>query len=195
MRNISRPRVFRASLGLALILFTGVGSVLAANIAIGNSKKLEFGQGVYTIKACDTWIQLNLVSGPTGQYGAPAGLSALTGVTVQGLMPSQCKSTHFTIQAIDTSNKVLALYRTDGKTILCSSSPACVIGKNSASDLVLTIDSQATVSLSNPDSYHQMTYNSSKGLYTFTFTQPGQLARDISTLTIQSSSYVQSGGN
>ena len=188
MRNISQPRAFRAILGVSLILFTGIGSVLAANIAIGTSTKpREFGNGVFTIKACDSWIQLNLVNGPTGQYGAPAGLSALTGVTVQGLMPSQCKSTKFTIQAINRGGTILPLYRKGFQSGLCTSNPVCVIGQNSASDLILAVSASGVVSLYNYDFYHYLDYDSTTGMYTFSFFQPGQLARDISTLTIQSS--------
>ena len=188
MRNISQPRAFRAILGVSLILFTGIGSVLAANIAIGTStKSREFGNGVFTIKACDSWIQLNLVNGPTGQYGAPAGLSALTGVTVQGLMPSQCKSTKFTIQAINSGGTILPLYRKGFQSGLCTSNPVCVIGRNSESDLILAVSASGVVSLYNYDFYHYLDYDSTTGMYTFSFFQPGQLARDISTLTIQSS--------
>jgi hypothetical protein len=188
MNREPRGRVFRALTGAGIILIASIGSVMAANIAIGNSNKAaEFGQGIYTMKACDTWIQLNLVTGPTGQYGAPAGLSALTGVTVQGLMPAKCPSTKFTIRALDSSAKILPLYRTDQYTTLCSSKPICIIGKNSESDLILVVSASGVVSLFNPDTYHQLAFNSSSGIYTFTFTQPGQLAQDISTLTIQSS--------
>jgi hypothetical protein len=188
MNREPRGRASRVLTGVGIILLTSLGSVLAANIAIGNSNKAaEFGQGTYTMKACDTWIQLNLVSGPTGQYGAPAGLSALTGITVQELMPTQCPSTKFTVRALDSSAKILPLYRTDQNTTLCSSKPYCVIGKNSESDLILVVSSGGVVSLFNPDVYHQLAYNSSTGIYTFTFTQPGQLAQSISTVTIQSS--------
>ncbi len=188
MEHFSKPRAFRAFLGSFIILVASVGSVLAANLAVGNSGKgAEFGQGVFTIKACDSWIQLNLVNGPTGQYGAPAGLSALTGVTIQGLNPTACKSTKFTIQAIGSGTTVLPVYRTDRKSSMCTTTPICVIGKTAESDLVLTIDSSASVSLYGSDSYHQMSLDSSTGIYSISFTQPGQLARDISTLTIQSS--------
>ena len=188
MERLSKPKAFRAVLGAMIILITTVGSVLAANIAIGNSGKgAEFGQGVFTIKACDTWIQLNLVNGPTGQYGAPAGLSALTGVTIQGLNPTACKSTKFTIQAISSGGTILPLYRTGFQSGLCTSNRVCVIGRNSESDLILAVSASGVVSLYNYDFYHWLDYDSTTGMYTFTFTQPGQLARDISTLTIQSS--------
>lgn len=179
----------RLVISLGILFTLTVGSVLAANIAIGNSNNpVEFGQGVYQIKACDSWIQLNLVTGPTGQFGAPSGYSALTGVSVQGLMPKQCPSTKFTIQALDSSAKVLPLYRTDQNLTLCSSKPYCVIGKNSESDLILTISASGTVNLLNPDSYHSLTYDNSTGIYAFNFTQPGQLAQSVSTLTVQSAS-------
>ena len=190
MNREPRGRVFRALTGAGIILIASLGSVLAANIAIGNSNKAtEFGQGVYQIKACDSWIQLDLISGSTGQYGAPSGLSALTGVTIQGLDASQCKSTKFTIQAIDSSNNVLAIYRTDNKVRMCTVSPVCVIGKTAESDLVVTVSSKGSVSLSGSDSYHSVSYSSSTGVYKISFTQPGQLARDISDLTIQSTAY------
>jgi hypothetical protein len=179
----------RLIISLGILLTLTIGSVLAANIAIGNSNKpVEFGQGVYQLKACDSWIQLNLVTGPTGQFGAPSGYSALTGVSVQGLMPKQCPSTKFTIQALDSSTKVLPLYRTDQNLTLCSSRPFCVVGKNSESDLILTISASGIVNLINPDSYHSLTYDNSTGIYTFSFNQPGQLAQNVSTLTVQSTS-------
>ena len=79
-------------MGAAVIVLASLGSSLASNVAIGDGDgTTEFGQGEFTVKVCDSWIQLNLISGTTGQYGAPAGLSALTGITIQGLDASKCK--------------------------------------------------------------------------------------------------------
>ena len=190
MNREPRGRLTKALAGATIILVATFGSVLAANIAIGNSNKAtEFGQGVYQIKACDSWIQMDLVSGATGQYGAPSGFSALTGITIQGLDANQCKSTQFTIQAIDFSSKVLPVYRTDKKVQMCTVNSVCVIGKTAESDLVITVSSRAVVSLAGSDSYHSMSYSNATGIYKISFTQPGQLARDISDLTIQSSAY------
>ena len=189
MNREPRGRVFRALTGAGIILLASLGSVLAANIAIGNSNQpTEFGQGVFSFKACDSWIQLGLLNGATGKNGAPSGLSALTGITIQGLDVSKCKSTRFTIRAIDSSNKVLPVYRTDKKSQMCTENPICVIGKNAESDLVVDVSSKGSVSLSDSDDYHSMSYGSSTGTYTILFDQPGQLARDIANLTIQSAS-------
>ena len=189
MNREPRGRIFRAITGAGIILLASLGSVLAANIAIGNSSQpTEFGQGVFTFKACDSWIQMDLVNGATGKNGAPSGLSALTGITIQGLDASKCKSTRFTIRAIDSSNKVLPIYRTDKKSQMCTVSPICAIGKTAESDLFVDVSSRGSVSLSDSDDYHSMSYSSSTGIYTISFDQPGQLARDIANLTIQSAS-------
>jgi len=189
MNREPRGRVARAITGAAIILAATLGSVLAANIAIGNSDNTtEFGQGEFTLKACDSWIQLDLVNGATGQNGAPSGLSALTGITIQGLDTSQCKSTQFTIQAVDVNANPLPIYRTDGKSSLCSSTP-CVIGTSAESDLVVQVDASGTVALSTPNSYRSLSFDEILGIYKISFTRPGQLARDISDITIQSTSF------
>ena len=188
MNREPRGRAFRALTGASIILIASLGSVLAANIAIGNSDNTtEFGQGEFTLKACDSWIQLDLVNGATGQNGAPEGYSALTGITIQGLDASQCKSTQFTIQAIDESMSPLPLYRTDGKTSLCSTTP-CKIGTSAESDLVVQVNSSGGVTLSGSDQFHSMSFDDTYGIYSIQFARSAQLAADITDLIIQSSS-------
>jgi len=187
MKRAPKARAVRAIAGAAVVVLASLGSALASNIAIGNPDgEVEFGQGEFTLKVCDSWIQLNLLSGATGQYGAPAGLSALTGITIQGLDASKCKSTKFTIQAIDQSFSLLPLYRTDGQSNLCSDTP-CQIGVSAESELVFQVSSAGVVSLDNPNQYHTITFDDRLGIYEITFAKPAQLARDITNLTIQSS--------
>jgi hypothetical protein len=187
MKQGNKSYALRAVMGGAVIVLASLGSSLASNVAIGDADgTTEFGQGEFTLKVCDSWIQLNLVSGATGQYGAPAGLSALTGITIQGLDATQCESTRFTIQALDQSFSPLPIYRTDGKPDLCSKI-FCQIGRSAESDLVFQVSSSGVVSLASSDQYRTMTFNDSLGIYQITFTKPAQLARDITNITIQSS--------
>jgi hypothetical protein len=189
MNREPRGRAFRALTGASIILIASLGSVLAANIAIGNSNNsTEFGQGEFTLKACDSWIQLDLISGATGRNGAPEGYSALTGITIQGLDASQCKATQFTIQAIDESMSPMPLYRTDGRSSLCSSTP-CNIGTTAESDVVVQVSSSGVVSLSDSDQFHSMNFDDTYGIYSIRFTQSAQLAAEINDLIIQSSSF------
>ena len=188
MKRGNKSYALRAVMGGAVIVLASLGSSLASNVAIGDADgTTEFGQGEFTLKVCDSWIQLNLLSGETGEYeGEAEGLSALTGITIQGLDASQCKSTRFTIQSFDQSVNVLPIYRTDGKSKLCSDSP-CQIGTSAESDLVFKVNSSGAVALDSPDQFHELTFDESLGIYQIAFTQPAQLARDITNLTIQSS--------
>lgn len=186
MKRAPKARAVRAIAGAGVVVLASLGSALASNIAIGNPDgEVEFGQGEFTLKACDSWIQLNLLSGATGQYGAPAGLSALTGITIQGLNAAQCKSTQFTIAARDQGSNPLPLYRTDGESELCSEIP-CQVGVTAESDLVFQVSSSGVVGLRTADLYHTLTFDSSLGIYEIAFSKPAQLALDITNLTIQS---------
>ena len=188
MKKKSNVRLFKVYLAAVVIFATSVGSVLAAGITIGNPyKNTEFGQGVFLIKACDDWIQLNLVAGATGANGAPAGYSALTGITIDGLDVAKCVSTKFSIGARSAIGSVLPLYRTDRQRYMCSQK-ACVIGTNAQADFDLTVSSKKVVSLFVSNSYHSLSYDSSTATYTVIFTQPAILATDVSSLIIQSSS-------
>ena len=180
--------VLRAVMGAAVIVLASLGSSLASNVAIGDGDgTTEFGQGEFTVKVCDSWIQLNLLSGQTGEYeGEAEGLSALTGITIQGLNAAQCKSTRFTIEAIDESLNPLPIYRTDGRSNLCSES-SCQVGVNSESQLIFQVSSSGVVALTNPNQYRTMSFDDTFGIYEITFSKPAQLARDITNLTIQSS--------
>jgi len=187
MKQGNKSYALRAVMGGAVIVLASLGSSLASNVAIGDGDgTTEFGQGEFTLKVCDSWIQLNLIPGTTGQYGAPAGLSALTGITIQGLDASQCKSTRFTIQAIDQSLSPLPIYRTDGESKLCSDAP-CQIGVSAESELIFQVSSTGVVALTNPNQYRTIRFDDTLGIYEITFAKPAQLARDITNLTIQSS--------
>jgi hypothetical protein len=186
MKKQSNTRLFRVYLGTIVIFATSIGSVLAAGINIGDpTKGTEFGQGIYLIKACDDWVKLNLAAGATGANGAPAGYSALTGITIDGLDTAKCKSTKFTIGARNSSGAVLPLYRIDKNKVLCADK-ACVIGKSAEGDFDLSISALQIAALTISDSYHTLSFNSSTGIYTVTFTQPTILATDVSSIFIQS---------
>ena len=182
----SNRRVIKLYVGIAIIVAVGLGSIFAANISITKPNiKNEFGEGVYKIKACDSFVRLNLISGATGELGAAPGLSPLTGISIMSLNTQACKGTTFTIDAYDTSAQQTPLYRTDGQVALCSDSP-CTPGSNSKNDVVVNIDHLGTVSLGSADGFHALAFDPKTAIYRVTFTQPTILANEVGNLTIQS---------
>ena len=182
-----KKRVVKLYFGIAIIAAVGLGSIFAANVSITKpNSKSEFGEGVYKIKACDSFIRMNLISGATVAFGAAPGLSPLTGISITSLNTRACKSTTFTIDAYDTSAQQTPLYRTDGQVALCGDSP-CIPGTNSQNDVVVNIDASGNVALGNPDDFHSITFDPATAVFRVIFIQPTILANEIGNLTIQSS--------
>lgn len=162
-------------IGLLLTVITGIGSIFAGNFSMGESASaLEYGQGVYKISACDDWVRVNLSAGATGEHGAPAGLSALTGIVVSSLDTRACARTEFTISAVDEENNPLALYRT-GELV----GPA---------HIKLQIDGEGQLSSSIPSSVYLIDQNPQTADFTITFVNPAILANSVGRLNIQTTS-------
>ena len=177
----------RAGLGLLIITVTGFSAVLAANISVGNKVHTqEFGQGTYQIKACDSWITMDLLTASTGTLGAPEGLSALTGISIASLDTKTCANTYFTINILDSQGSTLPAYRTDSQGAMCADY-VCEQGISSQENLVLRIDGTGKVTLKPDDAFHSVDLEPNTGLYNVRFVQPALLANDVGRLIIQSS--------
>jgi hypothetical protein len=174
-------------LGAIIIMSAGIGSILASNVAIGPAKKtVEYGQGIYQIAACDSYVRLNLISGATHEFGAPEGLSPLTGISISSLDTKACANTTFTIKSVDLDGHNLSLYRTDGIVAMCADTP-CKVGTNSSDAITLSISSKGSVTIDGSSDFVSLAFNRQSGVYSIHFTQPGSLANDVNRLNVQSS--------
>lgn len=188
INRLTNDRQGKLGLGILILFLTGFGSVLAANMSINSGVTTrEFGQGTYQIKACDSWIKLDLLTGATGERGAPVGLSALTGITISGLDTKACASTFFSISILDSNAQKLPIYRTDRFVSLCGEL-RCVQGENSQEELALAISANGKVTLSLEDPFHLLSYDPNTAVYSVTLVQPSILANEVGRLNIQSSS-------
>jgi hypothetical protein len=171
--NATKTRALsvRSAVVTALVI-ASIGSVLASSISINTSKNLEFGQGVFLIKACDSWVTLNLIAGATGTYGAPAGISPLTGLSLSGLNTKACAGIQFTLKAKDVNSADLPLY----------------LAKKSAKvySVILKVATDSSVALDTTDQYRTLSYSSTTGIYTISFTNPASTAPEVAQLTIES---------
>jgi hypothetical protein len=173
--------------GAIIIIAAGFGSILASNVAIGPAKKtVEYGQGIYQITACDSYVRLNLISGATHTFGAPEGLSALTGISISSLDTRACANTTFTINSVDLDGKNLPLYRTDGIVAMCLDNP-CTVGTNSSDAITMSISASGVVTIDGSTDFVNLAYDRQTGIYSVNFTQPGVIANDVNRLNVQSS--------
>jgi hypothetical protein len=106
-------------LTLAALLLSLVGSTFAANIVINGNNELEFGQGIYQIKACDQFIGIELKATSTID-----GSSRVGNIIFKGLDISKCKGTALRLRLYETKNGTpLELYGQFESSVTTSLSP------------------------------------------------------------------------
>jgi hypothetical protein len=199
IESSKKPKRFIGILFIALGL---IGTTVAANITINNGR-IEMGQGIYRISACDQWVGIGLY--PTA--ATYDGKSRVRTVELVGLDPRLCKNVIFRIKMFKNSspNTPLELFYgttgTDSTTATATlgnvnqlsiydsatvSYPSPVASYNSYAAKALTLVNQAGANVSYADAYHRISYVSATGVYRIYLEQPLCLMEDIDKITIES---------
>lgn len=193
----SGRKKFRRSkllIGLSMIGLSVTGLTLAASFTI-NSGRVEFGQGIYRIQSCDQWIAINLV--PT--EASYDGLSRVANVQISGLDATRCRGSNFKIQLYPTgaSPTAMALFA-EGTTsidrlLLSVSSDVTKVRANAVSLIdgsgrLITANLSADGSGYAYDRWQYLTYATSNGVYSVSFTRPLATVSAVNSLTVQSAS-------
>jgi hypothetical protein len=192
----------RRVIGILLIAVGLVGTTVAANISLSNGR-IEMGQGVYRIQACDQWIGIGLY--PTAAIYD--GKSRVKTVELIGLDPRLCKNVLFRIKMYKNSDLVNALplfvgtrttdtataTATEGNVTQLSIYDTATVSYptttyNNYARRALSLVNQADVNVGYGDSYHSITYVSATGVYRIELFQPLALMEDIDKVTIESAS-------
>lgn len=87
---ISKVRVFVAFLALLAISWSAF--TLAGTIRLNSNNRIEFGQGVFNLKACDSFVGINLRS------GSDTNIDKVRFLDLSGFDKSKCKNRYFTIK-------------------------------------------------------------------------------------------------
>lgn len=193
-----RPRRF---LGIFLVAIGLVATTVAANLSLNNGR-IEMGQGVYRITACDQWVGIGL--NPTAAtYG---GKSRVASLDLIGLDPRLCKDVVFRIKMFKNTdlNTPLGIFEgvigTDTATATTETGTVTSLMIYDTSTVsyptttynyyaarALTLINGAGVNIGNRDDYHRIVYASATGVYGIIFTNPLTLMEDVDKITIESS--------
>lgn len=98
--------------GLFSFFVSGIMATFAANITINTNNRIEFGQGVYIVQACNSWIRISLSYGST--EGNSGGKSRITSFIIDGLDTKQCKSSNIEFKAFSESGQLDLFKSEDG---------------------------------------------------------------------------------
>jgi hypothetical protein len=185
-------------IGFGLLALSVVGFTFAANLSIGKDSKLEFGQGLYQITACDQWIGIKL--NPTAaSYG---GNSRVANINISGLDvldTNKCRGVDFRIQLRDVSDAVMPLFedRTDPNNSILVDRLLFNVSNNQSTDRrnalsfyngygVLVTSSISGTGGYAYDNSQYLSYNGSTGIYTVIFNYPQATMSAVYSLTVQS---------
>jgi hypothetical protein len=175
------------AIGLILLSVT-IAGVSAATISLSkNGSTVEYGQGTYEIKACNSYMKINLVEGATGTFGAPEGLTPLTGFTISGLNVSKCPDSQISLQILDEAGIPLPVYRRDGNPLLCAPQQCNTSDSHLSYAATLSITSGSSLSVAESPTFASVSAIQPSGSYLLSFVQPAILARDMGRILVESS--------
>jgi len=193
----SRSKSYTATIALILALVTlgYFGTALAARITINNQQKIEFGQGIFRIAACDSFINLQLNPSPATYSGTDAngnaysGMSRVQNILISGLNTVQCAGKNLQIHLYSGgSNIAMSLFTDTGPSTVNRALLVVNTDATTAPALALTIVNGNGVNIGRYDAYEYLNYSSSTGNYTLTFTSPLALMADVTNVTLESTS-------
>jgi hypothetical protein len=117
-----RPhRKFKLFGGVALLVYAVIGGALAQTITLNTNGRVEFGQGVVTLKACDSFISVtlnasNATFSGTRANGEPyTNLSRVKSMKITGLDTKSCAGKKIKIQVFNSeTTTAMSLYQDSG---------------------------------------------------------------------------------
>lgn len=176
---------FRWIVGITLLLM--LSTTFAVNININSNNRVEFGQGIYQIRACDQFVSLAFNS--TSAY--PNGFSRVGNIVLKGLDVSKCKGTAMRLRLYRTGvASPLDLYtnRTGTET---GTAVIMVISKSATGPTFgddVTLVNNRGVNIGYGDDMQDLFYDSSTGNFIVSYAFPLAEMRYVNAVTLESAS-------
>jgi hypothetical protein len=172
---------------LVSVLFL-ISSTFAININLNDNNRIEFGQGVYQIKACDQFISLEFKS-----TRSVNGFSRVGNVIFKGLDIDKCKGTAMRLRLFKTGDpKELNLY-TNATTTETGTAVIMVISKTAtpttAADDV-TLVNHLGVNIEYGDNMQSVDYDPANGNFIISYKYPLAEMQDVNSVTLESATNV-----
>ena len=175
----------KVRLGLLLTTILAViGSTYAVNILASSS--VEYGQGIYQIVACDSYVNVSLE--PTATVN---GASYVGSFLIRGLNVGDCAGTTIRLRLFSAgSESPLDLFATPSNTNVGN---AVILSIASGATLSTALDD---VTLVNPagqnieygDSSQSIDYNENLAEFTISFSNPKALMSAVDSIVLESAS-------
>ncbi|MEN9324780.1 MAG: hypothetical protein RL414_534 [Actinomycetota bacterium] len=185
-------RIGRRPIYILAIATVFLSSTFAANISINQGQRIEYGQGIFQVKACDTWIGVYL------KGGAVSGANQyVQTIQILGLDTAACKGTNLRFSLFKTGVST-ALDMFEGATTTPGVKAAAkYLLINASSDMNLAVEDRLTLvdptgrNIGFNDAYEliEPDYDSNNdfvGSFSVTFKYPKAQVADVNRVVLES---------
>ena len=178
--------------GIALLTYAIIGVALAQTITLNTNGRVEFGQGIVTLKACDSFISINLAPSQSIYSGTNATGSSyvnsprVKNIKFSGLDTKACAGKRIKVQLFDNVNESAMNLFSDVDSISVDK-VILVINpdKNIDRGDAITLLNGRGENIGYFDDYQFLDYDPEAALYTLIFTSPLALMSDVYRLTVE----------
>jgi hypothetical protein len=180
--GVNRRWIFLTVFSLAL------STTFAVNINVNDNNRIEFGQGIYQIKACDQFISLEFES-----TRSVNGWSRVGNIIFKGLDIEKCKGTALRLRLYRTGESTQLNLYTNSAGTETGTSVIMVISKtatpSTAADDV-TLVNHLGVNIEYGDSMQSIDYDPLNGDFIITYFYPLAEMRYVNSVTLESAKNV-----
>jgi hypothetical protein len=188
-----RSHKFELIFGTILILFALFGTVLAQTITLNSNDRVEFGQGIVTLKACDSFVSLTLNPSSATYSGTRANgqpyvnLSRVRGIKFSGLNTNSCAGKKIKIQLFNNeTTNAMSLFTDSSSLIVNRVILAINSDKTISREDALTLVNGKGQDIGYFDDYQYVDYDLRRAEYTVIFTDPLALMADVTRVGLES---------
>ena len=163
-----------------------ISSTFAINININENNRIEYGQGIYQIKACDQYVSLKLDS-----TNAINGYSRVGDIVFYGLDVEKCRGTAMRLRLFRSGVTAPSDLYTNvdgtetGTAVIMVISSSATAANFSRS---ITLVNNKGVNIGRYDSMQSIVFDKATGSFTVTFTYPLAEMRYVDNITLESAS-------
>ena len=177
--DFEKPQISKRKIAGFFFIFLVIAwgaSTLAGTITINANNRIEFGQGVYNLKACDSFVQLDPRS------GSGANLTKVQFLDLSGFDKKKCKNKYFAIR-FQSNGTNLALFSNGSKRVVLRVDTA---DEPNVSLVYIYGDTPGSDIPAIGDGLQRLTYSSSTGAYTVEFLNPIVTVSSVTGTTFES---------
>lgn len=163
-----------------------ISSTFAINITINGNNRVEFGQGIYQIKACDQYVSLEFVS-----TSAIGGWSRVGAIIFKGLDVQKCKGTAMRLRLYKSGATLPLNLYTNSSGTETGTAVIMLISKNATGPTFaddVTLINNKGVNIGYGDSMQAIDYDPATGNFAVSYGFPLAEMRDVNSVTLESAS-------